>query len=76
MEPKESNPILTKACIWYLVFDLFESHPLVADINEWFDPGSIENRQKWDKYTNVHSFLKYVAEYWDTHYQEAKVKNK
>lgn len=35
LEPSESNLILAKACIWYLLFDVFENYPPVGDGCNW-----------------------------------------
>lgn len=59
--PRESNSILAKACIWYLLSDAFENHPSVSNNSH--------------EYINAHNFLEYAAEHWATHFQKAEVEN-
>ena len=63
MESSESNLILAKICITYLLFSIFESDPLSK---EYEDPLYISYMEK-------HYFLSYAAKNWPTHFRLAKV---
>lgn len=72
LEPRVSHRILAKACIWFLLFDVFESHPPVANVNDWV---SLKRSRDIERYINAHSFLQYAAANWVTHFQEAEVED-
>ena len=59
--PKESHLILAKACVLYLLFDVFENPPPVGN--------------SYHEYINEYNFLEYAAENWATHFQAAEVEN-
>ena len=61
LEPRESNLVLAEICIWYLLFTVFESDPLVIN-------GVLSHR-----YINEHDFLDYSAKYWTAHFRSADV---
>ena len=63
MESSESNLILAKICITYLLFSIFESDPLRLEDDE--DPLYISYMEK-------HYFLSYAAKNWPTHFRLAK----
>ena len=69
LEPRKSNFIMAKICISYLLFTVFESHPLV--MGPKVDKYDI--RENVHHYTNGHDFLDYAAKHWDTGLREAKV---
>ena len=59
IEPSESNFILAKACITYLLFSIFEIDPLKTR----------ERRHSvHSKYMEKHYFLSYAAQNWPTHF--------
>ncbi|KAI9855850.1 MAG: hypothetical protein M1813_009369 [Trichoglossum hirsutum] len=66
----ESNYVLAQICISYLLFTVFESHPLVIDSEA--NPREIQ--ETVDLYTKKHSFLDYAAKHWAGHFREAKIK--
>jgi ankyrin repeat protein len=68
LEPVESNRILAEACISYLLFDEFSSHPLVMDS----EAKGLYIRGEVDRYTKEHEFLDYAAKHWATHLRETK----
>src|SRR5437762_9952850 len=55
----------------YLMFDVFESHPLVIDPKL---PGDDDIKSIVDQYTNSHEFLDYAANNWAVHFREAKIR--
>ena len=63
----ESNLILAKRCVWYLLFSVFENHPLVLDRK------SLTFEESVDLYTHGHDFLDYAAKHWAAHFQNAKI---
>ena len=65
---RESHLILAKSCIWYLLFTVFESHPLIID-------GVHKSRIKDEvnRYTKKHDFLDYAAKNWADHFRSAKI---
>ncbi|KAF8241787.1 hypothetical protein K440DRAFT_676974, partial [Wilcoxina mikolae CBS 423.85] len=67
--PIESSLTLAKSCIYYLLFTVFETHPLV--LSSGFPTG--ESRQEINRYTKEHVFLDYAAKHWATHVREAKI---
>jgi hypothetical protein len=69
LEQRESNLVLADICISYLLFDVFESHPLVA--NSKVGGGYI---QKTVQYTKKYDFLDYAAKNWAGHFRSAKIK--
>ena len=80
LKPEKSNLILAQACIWYLLFTVFESHPLIQKIAEgddrsWEDTlhGMYIERKGYEQYTTEHYFLDYAAQHWAVHFREAKV---
>ena len=68
LDPAESNLVLAKICISYLLFDIFESHPLVIDPNV----ERADLKKAVDQYTNGHDFLDYAANHWAVHFRGAK----
>ncbi|KFZ19805.1 hypothetical protein V501_00489 [Pseudogymnoascus sp. VKM F-4519 (FW-2642)] len=70
LEPSESNLVLGKICIQYLLFDVFESDPFITGDDD-FIGYVIELRL--DQHKNRHAFLDYSAAHWATHFQKAKV---
>ena len=66
LDPAESNLILAERCVWYLLFSVFENHPLVIDPRSW-------GEESVDGYTRGHDFLDYAAKHWVTHFQNAKI---
>ena len=63
MEPSESNLVLAKICITYLLFSVFESDPLT--------PNKEEN-PLYISYMKKHYFYSYAAQTWPTHFRLAK----
>ncbi|KAI5842362.1 hypothetical protein BZA05DRAFT_344379, partial [Tricharina praecox] len=61
--PIESNLTLAKSCLYFLLFNVFETHPLALRAQ-----GS-----DIDGYTIGHVFLDYAAKNWTAHVQEAKI---
>ncbi|KAH0538561.1 hypothetical protein FGG08_004849 [Glutinoglossum americanum] len=68
LELDESNIILTRICILYLLFVEFKSYPLVIDEAKR-DEAVME---AVDKYTDKHPFLEYAANHWAVHFQRAQ----
>ena len=66
MESSESNLILAKICMTYLLFAIFESDPLAHGEQRWFG-GAI-----YTSYMGKHYFLSYAAKNWSTHFRLAK----
>ena len=66
---EESNLILAQACIWYLLFSIFEAEPL-AFTQKTKNPAPIKDDVL--NYTMRHIFLEYAAEYWSVHLRESK----
>jgi ankyrin repeat domain-containing protein 50 len=66
LEPNESNLVIAKVCITYLLFTVFKRHPLA--IASW------KINQSVDRYINSHDFLNYSTKHWATHCREAKTK--
>lgn len=64
LDPVYSNFVLSRICIWYLLFDVFEQQPFV--INSGTDVG-----QQIEKYTKTHDFLDYAAKYWAVHFRQS-----
>ena len=70
LDPAESNLVLAKICISYLLFAIFESHPLVIDPNV----RGKDLKNTVDQYTNRHGFLDYAAKHWAVHFRGAEPK--
>ncbi|KAH0536220.1 hypothetical protein FGG08_006887 [Glutinoglossum americanum] len=66
LEPGESNFILAKICISYLLFDVFESQPLDIDVNSVISA-------EVNRYTEKHHFLDYAAKHWAFHFKGAGI---
>ena len=71
LNPIQSNLVLTEICISYLMFDVFESNPLVIDPKL---SGDDDIKSIVDQYTNSHEFLDYAANNWAIHFREAKIR--
>jgi ankyrin repeat domain-containing protein 50 len=71
LEPTESNLILAKICISYLLSPVFESDPLAIDIRTYRN-----FRDKADQYANKYDFFDYSAHHWASHFRVAEVKEK
>jgi len=71
LNPIQSNLVLTEICISYLMFDVFESHPLVIDPKLL---GDDDIKSVVDQYTSSHEFLDYAANNWAIHFREAKIR--
>ncbi|KAI9730863.1 MAG: hypothetical protein M1834_005581 [Cirrosporium novae-zelandiae] len=70
LKPAESNLVLAKICISYLLQPEFENDPLIVD-------GKLEYKKAktcTEEYANKHGFLLYSAEHWATHFREAEIK--
>jgi hypothetical protein len=69
LEPRESNLVLAKICIWYLLFTVFESDPLVIDsgASAYDIPFNVE------EYADKYDFFDYAAKHWGTHFRRAKI---
>jgi ankyrin repeat protein len=67
LEPVESNFVLAKICISYLLFSIFGSDPLVVN-SDWR-----KMKEATSQYTYKHGFFDYSAKYWSAHFTEAKV---
>jgi ankyrin repeat domain-containing protein 50 len=67
LDPVDSNLVLTKICIYYLLFDVFESRPLAVS-----PEGQIG--EEVDRYTSQHGFLDYAAKHWTVHLRGAQIK--
>jgi ankyrin repeat domain-containing protein 50 len=66
--PTESNLILAKICISYLLSPIFESDPLAMGYDNE-EPEKAVNR-----YIDEHDLLDYSASHWATHFRAAKTK--
>jgi ankyrin repeat domain-containing protein 50 len=71
LEPMESNLILAEICIWYLLFTVFESHPLTIAYKASYKHEEI--KAEVDRYTNEHDFLNYAAKHWAAHFRGANI---
>ena len=60
--PRESNLVIVKSCIWYLLFTVFERNPPLID------PRSVRK----NGFRNMHSFFDYAAVYWVHHFRKAE----
>jgi ankyrin repeat domain-containing protein 50 len=69
LEPRESNLILTEICVWYLLFTVFESDPLVINGRA----SQHELKSHVNRYTNRHDFLDYSARHWAAHFRRATI---
>ena len=68
---EESNLILAQACIWYLLFTVFEAKPL--EFKQKTRNPSPRKEDVLDYINrNRHVFLEYAAEYWSVHFRAAK----
>ena len=68
LEPTESNLILAKICISYLLSPIFESDLLAMD----HDHGGPEKAV--NRYIDEHDLLDYSANHWATHFRAAETK--
>ncbi|KAI9877712.1 MAG: hypothetical protein M1830_003024 [Pleopsidium flavum] len=68
LEPVESSQVLAEICIRYLLFTVFESHPLALN----HDTFITEQQRELNIYLKKHQFLDYAANYWSSHLREAK----
>ena len=66
---EESNLVLAQACIWYLLFTVFDAEPLKFT-QKTQNPVPVKDDVL--NYTTRHMFLEYAAEYWSVHLREAK----
>ena len=71
LNPIQSNLVLTEICISYLMFDVFESHPLAIDPELL---GDDDIKSVVNQYTSSHEFLDYAANNWAIHFREAKIR--
>lgn len=78
LEFRESNSILARACVFYLLFDVFEIDPFFIGYEGRYKSSHFTN-DRFDKrkyvYTNKHYLLQYAASHWAFHVREAKVKD-
>ena len=74
LRPCDSNLVLAKSCMTYILFTTFESNPLWSPRSpaSWYDDRI--SRQKIGQYTDKHDFLDYAAKCWFIHLQQAKSK--
>jgi len=63
--PAESSLTIANICIHYLLFTVFETHPLNLSTNM--------QTERVDDYVTKHAFLDYVAKHWATHIQETNM---
>ncbi|KAI9878100.1 MAG: hypothetical protein M1830_001892 [Pleopsidium flavum] len=68
LEPAESSQVLANICIRYLLFTVFESHPLALKR----EPFPYFHPRELNIYLEKHQFLDYAANYWSSHLREAK----
>jgi hypothetical protein len=68
LETTESELILTKICISYLLFTIFDSDPLLIGVGA----SGYDVKENINQYTNEHGFLDYAAKHWAIHYQRAQ----
>ena len=71
LEPRESNLIIAKICILYLLFTIFERDPLIIDDRV----PSYEVQSHVSRYANRHDLLDYAAKHWSVHFRGAKITN-
>jgi hypothetical protein len=71
LDPAESNLVLAKICISYLLLAIFESHPLVIDPNM----RGLHLKNAVHQYTDRHDFLDYAANHWAVHFRGAKTED-
>lgn len=62
LDPVNSNFVLARICIWYVLFDVLDQQPLI--INSESDGG-----QKTEHYIMAHDFLDYAAKHWAIHFR-------
>jgi hypothetical protein len=67
LDPVKSNLILANICVWYLLFTVFEAHPLILSSNQSMEV---------DHYTTDHALLDYAAKHWVAHIQETGMEDK
>jgi hypothetical protein len=67
LHPVESDLTLANICIWYLLFTVFETHPLVL--------GSSHDgvKEAVRHYTREHALLDYAANHWIAHIQDTEM---
>ena len=70
-KPNESNLALFKACASYLLSTRFEDDPLSLGDNSSDESGKMK-RRRFREYLDKYLFLRYAAQYWSVHFQEAK----
>jgi hypothetical protein len=63
--PAESSLTIANICIHYLLFTVFETHPLNVSTNL--------QTERVDDYVTKHAFLNYVAKHWATHIEETEM---
>ncbi|KAI9767544.1 MAG: hypothetical protein M1840_005581 [Geoglossum simile] len=67
LHPLKSNLILAEICVSYLLFDVFESQPLVIASKEG-------ERAQVAQYISKYEFLDYAARNWAAHFRAAHVR--
>jgi ankyrin repeat domain-containing protein 50 len=70
LETTESELILTKICMSYLLFTIFDSDPLLIRVGASED----DVEKNINQYINDHNFLDYAAKHWAIHYQRAQAR--
>ncbi|KAN0077872.1 hypothetical protein V8E54_006176 [Elaphomyces granulatus] len=60
LRPQESHRILAETCIWHLLFEEFESHPLNVNTS-------------MSDYVDNHVFLDYSAKHWTVHFNKSHI---
>ncbi|KAI9685674.1 MAG: hypothetical protein M1822_004234 [Bathelium mastoideum] len=66
--PQQAHRLLAERCKWYLLFSVFENHPLTVDPNV----GDAFKKSKVEEYTCKYSLLDYAARYWGDHFRLSK----
>jgi hypothetical protein len=66
LEPSESNLVLAKICISYLLFPVFEFDPIIIVAED-------KIASQVNQYVNGHGLLDYSAKHWATHFRRAKI---
>jgi ankyrin repeat protein len=69
LELGESNSLLAKICITYLLLSNFENSPLTIQEWDW------SSKVKIEEYTANNHFLDYAAKHWASHFRRAKPRN-
>ena len=72
----ESNKLMSEICVSYILFDVFETHPLGWEAYHHSNKKAwtaMSDRMLAAQYCKEHSFFGYAASYWADHVREANL---